>query len=1252
MKGCINLFGVNVSVSSSGKTPEVFGERFLTKLASWGRCGWQLGIALGLGIGSVIALPNALAFAQITPDATLGAESSQVTSPIPRGFLIEGGATRGTNLFHSFSQFSVPTNGIAYFNNALNIQNIITRVTGTSVSNIDGFLAANGTANLFLINPNGILFGPNAQLSIGGSFLASTANSFIFPNGTSFSATNPQAPPLLTTSVPIGLQYGSNPGNIVNQASTNDDIGRILGLQVLPGRSIALVGGDVTFSAGGVSAVGGRVEIGGLTTAGIVGLTIEGNTLRLGFPPDISRGNVTLTDDARVGVRGVGGGDIVVNANNFTAINGGRLVAGTQGAGNGGDITINATNAISIGGFGTSGNQSGVYNETLSSAIGNAGNININAREVYLSGGLAPFQFGTISSSTYGQGNAGNVTINTETLSIRGGASVGTSTSGSGAGGNVTVNASESVEVMDLLPNVVINDQIFIVNSTLGATTSASGKGGDLTINTKRLLIRDGAVVQANTFAQGSGGNLTINASEFVELSGTSTIDYSVIGITDFTSERGSLLSAQTNGSGDAGNLIINTGRLTVRDGASISAGTYDFYEGGNAGSITIRARDVEVVGESAPGGKVSDQSQIVAVTGGGGNAGNISIDSERLIVRDGGTIDTLSDGDGNAGFITIRAKDVQVIGSSNSFTNDSQISATAGSLGIGNGGGVLIDTERLIVRDGANIEASTIGSGNAGFITIRATDVELSGTNPVFPGFYTRSGLFTFTTSTGSGGDITIDTERLSLRDGAAISASSLSGDDPVSAGNGGNILIKARDFVELIGASPLSRAFLPSSISSETLSRTPNTGGNGGTIILETGRLTLRDGANISASASGGTGNAGFVNVRARDVELIGTSTNGQFPSRLSAKVDFGTSSKGDPVETSGNGGSVSVDTEQLTIRDGAEISTSTVSIGNAGSVNVRARNVQLIGTSADGSLPSRLSAQAFSTAVGNGGSVRVDTEQLTVRDRAQINVGNQGVGNAGNLAATANSILLDNQGQLNATSTSGKGGSIDLQVNDLLLMRHNSLISAVNGTPDGDGLDGNITINSQFLVAVPKENSDIVANGFGRTPGSNIQVTAQGIFGTQFRERQTPKSDIVATGTVTLNTPGVDPSRGLGELPANLVDASRQIDRRCRSGSTQRNSFTITGRGGIPQGPNDLLQGESIITPNWVSVDSNVSNNTPPAPAPTIPRTSAPKQLVEAQGWMINEKGVVVLTASAPTANPQGEWLPEPNCNPTQN
>jgi filamentous hemagglutinin family protein len=335
---------------------------------------------------SAIALRTNCANAQITPDATLPNNSNVTINGST--FDITGGTQAGSNLFHSFQQFSVPTGGTALFNNAADIQNIFTRVTGGSVSNIDGIIRTSGTANLFLINPSGIIFGKNASLNIGGSFLASTASNLKFTDGSEFSAKVTQTTPLLTISVPTGLQFGETAGSISNQSTVYDRTSGNYGLVVQPGNTLALVGGNVSFEGGTLTAEGGRIELGGVTGSGRVDLSVNGSDLRLSFPNGIEQADVSLTkamiianslnqlitnDDDFISVPVTPAGNIVINGRNINALES-TLDASARAnkTGRVGEIVLNATGTISV--TGTAKNRSGV------SSDGNRGVIKIKGK--------------------------------------------------------------------------------------------------------------------------------------------------------------------------------------------------------------------------------------------------------------------------------------------------------------------------------------------------------------------------------------------------------------------------------------------------------------------------------------------------------------------------------------------------------------------------------------------------------------------------------------------------------------------------------------------------------------------------------------------------------------------------------------------------------------------------------------------------------------------------------------------------------
>ena len=711
--------------------------------SSGGNWRWQVLISAVI-LGNVATFGNC-ALGQVVGDTTLGAESSRVTSPIPGGFLINGGATRGTNLFHSFQEFSIPTNGIAYFNNPLTIENIITRVTGASVSNIDGAIRANGTANVFLINPNGITFGSNASLNIGGSFLASTARGLVFDNGFEFSATNPQASPLLTVNVPLGLQYGSNAGSIQAQGSF---------LQVPDGKTLAFVGGEVALEGSILYAPDGRIELGSVAGNNQVSLTPSNTGYTLGYGRVESFQDIHLTQEAVVVTNGDSGGSIQVQGRNVTLTDGSQIQASVLGGGKGGGLSVNASESVQVIGRSADSFGSALFARAKPTAAGEVGeltittkqllirdgaqvsavtesaskggNLTVNASEsVQVIGTSADSQFFSyLSAGTQGRGAAGNLSITTSELLISDGAQVDAATFGTGKGGNLTVNASKSVQVS----GTSANGQLFS-NLTTQAGPNSTGDGGDLSITTARLFILGGAQVGTGTFGPGKGGNLTVNASEQVQLIGESV-----------DGRLGSELATQATkqSTGDAGDLSITTARLLISGGAQVSAGTFGPGKGGN---LTVNAtKDVQLIGESADGrfpsglfvsaeagsiagnltvetGKMSVQGRAeVRVSSPTGQAGNMTITADSLTLNRGGLFAVTGKSTAGEGAnITLRGLDLL------RMDNESLISANA--LEDANGGNVTIDSTFIVATppkgpQGSDITANAV-RGNGGRVSI-----------------------------------------------------------------------------------------------------------------------------------------------------------------------------------------------------------------------------------------------------------------------------------------------------------------------------------------------------------------------------------------------------------------------------------------------------------------------------------------------------------------------------------------------------
>ncbi|MEG4056209.1 MULTISPECIES: S-layer family protein [unclassified Microcoleus] len=677
--------------------------------------------------------------------------------------------------------------------------------------------------------------------------------------------------------------------------------------------------------------------------------------------------------------------------------------------------------------------------------------------------------------------------------------------------------------------------------------------------------------------------------------------------------------------------------------------GAFINTSGLEGGRINIRGGNVTLNG-----------SRILALTLGNINGRGIHINAQLLRVNRGSQISTLALGDGAAGDINIRATDsVEMsgigFGSYQQFLQnylisgtgnplDPQIVLSTGTLGRGVAGAIAIDTGRLLIGNGSLVGSSTFASGNGGNIIIRAGILDLSGS-------VINSG--TLVGSTGIGGNITFEGERLIVRDGAAISSVTRSG------AAAGNINIKANQSLEILRTP--AGSVLQTIISTTALGQN----GNAGNITIDTKTLTISGGAGINSSSGAAIGTqllnttgglGGNVTIRASEsIEIGGVSeilANGRRSISFIASDTY----------SSNLGGDIYISTPVLLLRSGGFISAGSFGKADAANVTIDAQKVELIGNGNPGEFSSAIQASVGflyqlrnPNARANAGSLNLNVNQLRLRDGATINVQTLGMGQAGNINVVADSIALENKAIINASTDLGGGGNINLTARDIQL-RGESRIATDAGSSEG----GNIRINSDILLALPGENSDITANA--RTArGGQVTVNVPNIFGfmavtreqarsslgltdAEFSELQInptsllPTSDIAAIsqqagpalqGAVTFSTTGVNPAQGLVALPQNVVDPTTLIAANpCTEGAG--NEFTITGKGGVPPNPNDALSSDSAQF-NWVEPSAAKNSATDDVTERlSVGNTENSREIIPAQGWVMDDRGQVRLVA----------------------
>jgi large exoprotein involved in heme utilization and adhesion len=845
-----------------------------------------------------------------------------------------------------------------------------------------------------------------------------------------------------------------------------------------------------------------------------------------------------------------------------------------------------------------------VFSSVVPTAIGSSNGIKIHASEL-----LEVLGGAQINTSTQGQGNAGNIELKTTTFIAQGESPQGfapriisqVSPGGTGHGGAISLIALGSMELRD--------------GTQIVASTHGQGDGGLIDLQTPTFLaqgvssqgVGTGVFSKVEPGARGNAGGIHLIASELIQL------------------QDGGSLSASTNGTGNAGAITLVTGSflaqgespqgfvsgvtsqvnpnatgnsggihltasesIALRDGAFLSASTYG---AGNAGAIDLATTRFLAQGESSQGfvSRVLSQVNDRAV----GNSGGIHlVAAESIALQDGAFICASTFGTGHAGTLDLRTTrflaqgtDLQGFGAwvysqvgssgvgnsggilltaseSVQLLNQARISArTAGQ---GNAGPITLTTPTLELRDGAEINSETQGSGNASAITLHAPRSIVLGEN-------TR--LTVETSDSGTPGNITLSTPSLTLQPNSQLSATVT----PTSTNTqgGGNITLNASEidlsgklgiFAETASSAPAGSLVISPYGREPNLaiqfrdqgfiSASTTASGNGGNITLSAPQSLILAGQGSISVETRSSGNAGSIQITAPEVRLTDGVT-----------VSASTYS---PEANAGRAGDITLTSTNLTLNPGTTLRTDTFGRGNSGNIKVTATGTIDLNGGA-------IEAITGENSSGTGGNIDIDPIDTYIRNGGRVAVDSQGTGTGGSVRLVSGNLTLD-QGTISAITRSANGGNITLILGNLLQMRNGSVISTEAGTASSGGNGGDIAISAQFVLATPGSNSDIIANAFeGR--GGSINIDAQGIFGFRVGNTNAPRinsannitasSQFGTSGTIT--TPTVDPSQGLSSLPANLVDPSSLIDRRCTLQSKAFQSrFIILGRGGMAPAP----------------------------------------------------------------------------------
>ena len=1042
-----------------------------------------------LAMTALLGLLPRLADAGVVADGSRGS----VVAHAGFDFGISGGTKVGGNLFHSFSNFDLVSGESATFSGPGDVTNILARVTGGSASSIDGTIRSTiAGANLFLMNPRGVVFGPNASLDVSGSFAVTTADYIKMSDGGRFNASLSGQDSLTSAPVSAFGFLSATPAAVTFNQSQ---------LSVPPGMGLHIIAGDVALHGAALQAPSGSLTVFSAASAGEVPFDLASPGSNYSTTNFAALGTASLTGLSQMSIDGAGGGKVVIRGGKLTVdassissinvgsapggnisvhvdaelavLNGGQINASTVGAGNGGNVTAKA-GSLTIDPQGTNA-QTGIFADSASSGVGGA---------------------------------AGDVTVTVSGhLTLQNGGEIDSSTFGLGQGGNINVTARD-ITIADATPDASFLSGILANSYGQGD----SGQAGNVTVTALgQLDILGGGEISSQTFGLGNSGNLTVTAHDLTisgATQGNIPIDVSTI-VTD---------SGSFGPGGQAGDITIMVmGQLKMLAGGQISS---DTFGSGNGGKITVDANAIAISGFGSP--LVSDSiaiaippllqvseaispyviTGILAVSLGfdpsfAGNAGDIRVRTRDLSITNNGGISSSTLGLGGSGNIDIQSDRIYIARESVPYRTGIGTTSESFDPGIpsGPGGQLTIRAGDIIIRDGGEISALTHGLGNGGDITIIADSLSVTG-GGASPATITATSLGTG--QSGNAGDIAINARELSILAGGRISS------ETSGSGSGGNIMVQA--------ASLSISGLASGEASAISTSAQQDSSGAAGNLNVQAGRITLFDHGQITASTHG-SGHGGNATVGA-DALLVESGAAVSAQSFTDALA-----------------GSVQLTLGQLTLASGGAVLSANTGGGAAGSVLIRSRgDVSLSGAS-------RISTDARA---GNAGNIAIESgARITLEGHSTITASAGASG--GNILLSARDLLFLDHSSIVATAgkglvtgaqggTAGAGGNISIDPTFIIL--DHAIISANAAL----GAGGNILLQAQYFFS-----SESLITATGSTAGT-VTITAPELdlsgalvslaaqfvdASTQLQERCTLRLGVEASSFLALGRGGVEDS-----------------------------------------------------------------------------------------------------------------------------